>query len=212
MKCVACGQRKGKRQCPAKAALICAQCCGEKRVLEIDCPESCGFLKVGRQHESSLHTRFLFTSDPQDSAKRKRVLSEFREIFLGVEYFLASERRTTRSLTDEEVGEALSLLLDGLRTEEKGIIYERSSSNPYVDGLRRRLGELIEAHRNPEEPDAPRIKLRDAIEILESVAEVMETYLRAVPAVRGYVDSLVRIYPREEGSASSGSSIIIPGR
>ena len=212
MKCVVCGVRKGKRRCPAKTAMICAPCCGEKRVLEIDCPESCEYLKAGRQNESSFHARLLVNPDPQYSAKRRRVLTEFKEIFAHIEYFLASERQTTRSLTDKEVAEALSLLLDALRTEEKGIIFERGSSNPYVDGLRRRLGELIASHRNPEEPDAPRIKLRDAIEILESVAEVMEGYLHAAPAVRGYVDFLARICPRKEGSTSSGSSIIIPGR
>jgi len=42
--CPLCRQRKGKRACPAKGELICAQCCGTKRRVEIDCPDDCTWL------------------------------------------------------------------------------------------------------------------------------------------------------------------------
>src|SRR5512136_2102853 len=123
MKCVVCGERKGKRSCPAKGALICPQCCGEKRVLEIDCPESCEFLQTGRNHEShSQRMRNLYTSDPLKLEKRHRVYGDYQALVAHVETFLAEERRLSRDLSDKDAAEALDLLLATLRTEEKGIL------------------------------------------------------------------------------------------
>lgn len=43
--CAYCKRRKGKRNCPALKGMICSQCCGEKRIKFIPCPESCPILK-----------------------------------------------------------------------------------------------------------------------------------------------------------------------
>lgn len=43
-KCGKCGQRKGKRPCPALGGTICPACCGTHRVRDIACPPSCRFL------------------------------------------------------------------------------------------------------------------------------------------------------------------------
>jgi hypothetical protein len=39
--CRHCGQRKGKRTCPALVGPICSRCCGQHRLVEIDCPSDC---------------------------------------------------------------------------------------------------------------------------------------------------------------------------
>ncbi|HEX8107043.1 MAG TPA: hypothetical protein VF516_04905, partial [Kofleriaceae bacterium] len=39
--CTHCGQRKGKRSCPALAGAICSRCCGQHRLVEIACPTDC---------------------------------------------------------------------------------------------------------------------------------------------------------------------------
>ena len=44
MSCSLCGRRKGKRACPARGAEICSQCCGTKRLVEVDCPPDCAYL------------------------------------------------------------------------------------------------------------------------------------------------------------------------
>lgn len=43
-KCAHCGERKGKRQCPALDGKICAPCCGEHRLGRIACPPDCTWL------------------------------------------------------------------------------------------------------------------------------------------------------------------------
>ncbi len=42
--CVYCGQRKGKRTCPALGGAICSACCGAHRLIRIDCPADCVWL------------------------------------------------------------------------------------------------------------------------------------------------------------------------
>jgi hypothetical protein len=208
MKCPLCSRRKGKRACPAKNSTICAQCCGEKRILEIDCPETCEFLKIGRNHEShSQRTRHLFTSDPARLEKRRRVYAEHEAVIGHLEYFLAEERRVSRELRDRNVAEAIDLLLATMRTEEKGILYERVSSDLVVDGIRRRLKEVLDSHMNPQEGTGERLRTSQAIQCLEVIREV-----QAGPGGLSYVDFLARLMPRSESSAAQGSSIIIPGR
>ena len=43
-KCRACGQRKGKRACPALGEALCPVCCGQRRGREIACPPACRYL------------------------------------------------------------------------------------------------------------------------------------------------------------------------
>ncbi len=213
MKCPLCGQRKGKRACPAKNASICAHCCGEKRILEIDCPESCEFLQIGRTHESrAQRTRHLFTADPAKLEKRRRVYTDYQNVVAHIETFLAEERRLSRDLSDKDVAEAIDLLLATLRTEEKGILYERVSSDLSIDGLRRRLKEVLDSHLNPAEEAGERLRVSQVIECLEVIREVVASHMEAGSSELSYVDFLARLMPRKERSAASGSSIIIPGR
>ena len=43
-RCVRCGERKGKRTCRALSGEICAQCCGEHRGRDVECPADCAYL------------------------------------------------------------------------------------------------------------------------------------------------------------------------
>ena len=213
MKCVVCGERKGKRSCPAKRALICAQCCGEKRILEIDCPESCEYLKAGREREASQnYSRHLKPSDPVNAKKYEYVFSNHEDVISSLEYVIAEERRSSRSVTDILAAEAVSLVLQTLQTEQNGVLYDRTSSNLEVEGLRRRLRDRIQALRNPEEPVQTALKLGDAVACLEVIRDVLESHIRSGPLSGSYVNFLARLLPARSRVESGGSSIIIPGR
>jgi hypothetical protein len=212
MKCIVCGERKGKRSCPAERALICAQCCGEKRVLEIDCPESCEYLKTGREREASQnYSRHLRPSDPAKARKYQYVLSSFEDVVSSLEYAIAEERRSSRYLTDKVAAEAVDLLLQTLQTEDKGVLYERTSNNLEVEALRRRLRDTIGSHRSPQEPGKSVLRLGDAIACLELIRDVLAGHISSGPA-SSYVDFLARMLPARSRVDAGGSSIIIPGR
>ena len=66
-KCVHCGQKKGKRYCPALEDDICAQCCATHRLETIQCPADCvhlqsEFYQQGRRNQKaqSAGKKFLY--------------------------------------------------------------------------------------------------------------------------------------------------------
>ncbi len=213
MKCILCGQRKGKRHCPAKDTLICAQCCGEKRVIEIDCPESCPHLQAGRERESRQESlRHFRSSDPVEMERRLRVLETSGDVMAELQAIIATEREASRDLSDADVAEALDCLLKTLRTEDRGIIYETTSDRLRVETLRRILSAWIHSRRYPEDQSGRRLLLQDALECLEVLRAVVESHLKAGASSLSFVDFLIRNHPRRGRVGQAQPSIIIPGR
>jgi hypothetical protein len=213
MKCILCNQRKGRRSCPAKRTLICPQCCGAMRVLEIDCPENCEYLKSGRSHEASqASARHYRTDHPLEQAKRARVLTNFEPVIVELQTLIALERKAVRDLKDADVADALDSMLKTLRTEEHGIIYETTSANLRAESLRRQFSSQIESFRYPKESEGIRILLKDAIECLEVLRGIVASHMDAGPSSLSFVDFLVRHLPRNAEIRPATPLIIIPGR
>ncbi len=212
MRCNLCSKRKAKRLCPALNSEICPQCCGEKRVIEIHCPESCEYLQSGRRREiGQAYSRHLSFSDPTRGARHMHVLSEHEDVIAHLEFLIAEQRRCSHDLTDRDAAEALDLLLDTLRTEERGILYERTSNNLRIDNLRRALHEWIRTRRYPRDAAEERLRLEDAISCVDLVRTMAGSYMAAGAGPQGYVDFVARNAPRAERPAGGGG-IIIPGR
>ncbi len=223
MKCIVCNQKKAKRFCPAKSGQICPQCCGEKRILELDCPDDCQYLESGRRHEMELHARYYASTDPNRQQRNHRILSQFDDFISRLEYLLGDERLGSRDFTDQDAATALDLVLDTLRTEQKGVLYERTSSDVRVDVVRRRITELVQSQRSPQgaaqtpgmlvqNSETEGIKLSDAVECLETIREVIQNHINEKAGTQAYVDFLARLLPRRPKIESGGSSLIIPGR
>ena len=216
MKCTVCNKRKAKRPCPAlgRDGSICPLCCGEKRVLELDCPETCEYLKAGREHESAEFSRRLQSQDSAEQEKSRRILAENQDVVAHLEYTIAQQRLSSRRLTDRDVSKAVSILLDAYRTEDKGILYERNSDDLRVEPIRIELREVLESYRNPEgkeekgivDPKRTRLLLKNAIECLEFLQSMIGAFSKDRRSTSSYVDFLARMTPKAE----SGSSIIMP--
>jgi hypothetical protein len=214
MKCVLCERRKAKRHCPAKRALICAQCCGEKRVLEIDCPESCEYLKAGREREAEDYRKHIRNMDQAARDRYKKVLIDHQDVIARLEYALSRERILSREFTDKDVARAVEVLLETYWTEDKGILYEKTSDDLRIESLRMELRKIIESFRNPEgneakgivDPQSTRLPLGGAIDCLEFIRSLALAYMADHRSASGYVDFLARVIPRTE----TRGSIILP--
>jgi hypothetical protein len=214
MKCPLCDQRKAKRQCPAKNALICAQCCGEKRILEINCPETCPYLKAGRERETEEYVRRLRSLDANEQERNRRIFRDCQDAIVRLEYALSQVRLMSHDMTDSDVVQAVDVLLETYKTEDKGVLYEKTSEDLRVEGLRRELRNIIESLRNPEgteakgivDPQAKRLTLSSAIDCLEYMRSIASMYMQDRRSASGYVDFLARVIPRKE----TRSSIIMP--
>jgi len=219
MKCVLCEQRKAKRQCPAIGNSICAQCCGEKRVLEINCPEDCEYLQAGRTHEIQDYLRHMHSGTPVTQEKHHRVLDAHQNVIAHLEGTLAEERLRAKRLTDKEVAEALDLLIDTYRTEDRGVLYEKSSSNLSLEMLRKELRNIIEHYRNPGKDkegkvliagEDNRLPLKSAIECLQFIRDMVASHIEAQTSPTSYVNLLARLIPRKRNLGGLQSSILIP--
>jgi hypothetical protein len=142
--CPLCRQRKGKRACPAKGELICAQCCGTKRRVEIDCPDDCTWLGghagtwEGRETERTRDLRRLAPSLERLSDAQARLF------FLSL-VGLTGLRAGRRDLGDALLLEAVAALRKTVETREKGILYEHPADDLRAQGLVHELGRLFEA-------------------------------------------------------------------
>lgn len=149
MKCVVCGKVKGKRFCPAKKGQICPTCCGEKRVLEIPCPEDCQYLSSGLSYQL-LKKRVGALQHEDDPLLRRKyydVHSNYPDILTGLEEAIIRFAQGLRSLRDRQVQDSVTLLLKTYKTEQSGLIYEHTGSDPIVNSLARDLKTFLEEHR-----------------------------------------------------------------
>ena len=144
MLCVSCGQRKGKRACPALRGLICPTCCGTKRLKEIACPADCQYLASAQAHPPAAVLR-----------QRERDLPVLASLLTGLNErqgdllaLFASHLRRARvgaipPLHDEDVREAAGALASTLETAGRGIVYEHQPASMPAMRLMRGWQEML---------------------------------------------------------------------
>ena len=212
MKCILCGKRKGKRFCPAKNTSICAQCCGEKRVVEIDCPSDCVFLSSGQAYQSikKYTSQLQQEEDPVRRRKLYETGQQFGALFGELEETIISYSADLRTLTDQHILEAVSLLKKTYRTEQKGVIYEHNSANPLVQALLRELRNSLEKIRRGPDGHFPSLKTTHLLDCLEVVEHDIGYHLQGTSERGSYLEFIKRNHPEISSRAASRGSLIQP--
>jgi hypothetical protein len=212
VKCPSCNQRKGKRNCPGLKSLICPLCCGEKRVVKIPCPSDCQFLANGQEYH--FYKKFLtIIRGIEDPARKERLfltLQNPKLILATLEQGVVEYSNGLTSLRDREISSAYSLVRKTYETENKGLIYEQTSSNPLIQGLIKKLKEVIEGHREMMLKKGQRITLSEIIDCLELAELDTGFYLADNQEGSAYLDFIKRNYP-ELLDEDSDSKIIVTG-
>ena len=179
MKCTLCNSRKGKRHCPAKSVLICAQCCGEKRVVEIDCPSDCPYLASGQEYQSI--KKFLDQvrrSDPADAERRFQTLHDHGYVIYDLEVAVLGFASDLSSLKDANILDSIELLVEDFRTEQKGVIYQHRHPNPIVESLARELREVLN-EKMESGGELPALRLSEALKCLDWLASDVKFHLES---------------------------------
>jgi hypothetical protein len=126
MQCPLCGSRKARRACPALNKDICSVCCGTKRITEIACPSSCGYLAVAREHPAAVVRRqqerdvALLLPTVQTLTERQYQLF----VFLFQMVISRHKPEGFGRLVDDDVAEAAEAVAKTLETAARGVIYE----------------------------------------------------------------------------------------
>jgi hypothetical protein len=195
--CPLCLKRKGRRACPAKGETICPQCCGAKRLVEIDCPEDCVYLGGGapgwsRETEKLRDARRLYGMTDGLSENQARLL------FVGLLGLVALRARHL-GLDDVLLGSALAALRKTTETRMNGIVYEHPTGDTRAQALLRDLAPVFEARE-----DSGRVALpadRDLLAVLRGLETAMNVETDASPT--SFLDTVVRLVGRRTASPSA---------
>ncbi|HSR54499.1 MAG TPA: hypothetical protein VLV83_27045 [Acidobacteriota bacterium] len=180
MKCILCGQRKGKRHCPAKNGLICPQCCGEKRMVEIECPPDCKYLSSGQRH-ANRRMASQFGRGLSQARLRKFIedLERLGPIVMFLERALVKFARGLSKLDEKTLLEGIALAKETMSTEAKGVIYQHRSTNPLVEQISLALTKEIDYLRSSEakeELGLPPLGAEDCASALECLEIQIEDH------------------------------------
>src|SRR5688500_8311057 len=147
--CPSCGQRKGRRACPALGSMICPVCCGTKRLTEIDCPDTCAHLGAARAHPAAVvrkqQERDVATILPQ----LKRLTERQYQLFFLFHTLIA--RHTPEGLArllDVDVADAAAAVAATLETAARGVIYEHAPPTLPAQRLASELRTMLKEMRD----------------------------------------------------------------
>ncbi len=144
MLCVSCGQRKGKRACPALRGLICPVCCGTKRLKEIACPSDCQYLASAQAHPAAVVMRQRERDLPLLATLLEGVGPMQADLLAMLQAQIRSHRATAiPPLRDEDVRDAAAALASTLETAAKGIVYEHQPASIPATRLMRAWQEVL---------------------------------------------------------------------
>jgi hypothetical protein len=144
MLCPLCHQRKAKRGCPALGGLICAVCCGTKRLVEIRCPADCVYLATAQSHPPAVVQR----QQEHDRAFLLPLLGGLSDrqarVFLMVAALIARHQGDPlQTLVDGDIGLATEALAATLETSARGIVYDHRAATVPADRLLTELRTLV---------------------------------------------------------------------
>jgi hypothetical protein len=218
LSCAICEIRKEKRFCPAVHGRICPQCCGEQREVTLDCPLDCPYLLQAREHEKP---RAAEQIDPAGLFLQVEVSDQFmyekEHLLMGLTYALARAARADRSLHDQDLITALTVLATTYeRRVNSGLHYEQPLTS---DSQRRAAAELdtmVKEYREAEQKHAGYSSLRDS-DVLRALAFLLRLAhgrTSGRPKSRAFVEFLFSQFPEKNlavlAPQEAGSRIILP--
>jgi hypothetical protein len=207
-RCPLCGHRKGKRHCPAKNAVICQTCCGEKRLVEIQCPDDCPYLTGshapawdGRETE---RRRDLRTLGPH-----ARELSEDESQLFFASLICLHERDSKGAgLTDAKVRRALETLEGTARTRSHGLIYEHPAEDVEAQAI---ASELTAFWKRLTEKDP--FETKELTKVLTALLGAVVDAEKAAAGPRTFLEMVERLVRRQGlklGRSESEGRLIVP--
>jgi hypothetical protein len=218
LSCAICEIRKEKRFCPAVHGRICPQCCGEQREVTLDCPSDCTYLLQAREHEKPR------SADQIDDAGlflqievSDQFMYEKEHLLMGLSYALARAAHADRSLHDQDLISALSVLAQSYeRRVNSGLHYEQPLTSEPQRRVAAEIEIMVKEYREAEHKHTGHTTLRDS-DVLKALVFLLRlAYGRTSGRrkSRALVEFLLAQFPEKDPAAVAspevGSRIILP--
>jgi hypothetical protein len=211
--CPLCELRKPKRYCPAKAELICAVCCGEKREVTIDCPSSCTYLIAARRWERE-HRKAITPADVPypDLSVPMDLIHERQPLISGLGYTILIAAAEYRAIDDSSAIEALTALAETYRTLGTGLYYERPPDAPAAQAVYAQLVKFLSESKKDEQKQSGFGGAKDSevFRLLVFLLRVAKYETNGRPRSRAFLDFLRAQFPRAAETQPEPSRIIVP--
>ncbi|PYQ39423.1 MAG: hypothetical protein DMG99_16280 [Acidobacteria bacterium] len=197
---------------------ICPQCCGEQREVTLECPHDCPYLIQAREHEKP---RSADQIDPAALFLQIEISDQFmyqhEHLLMGLTYALAKAARADRSLHDQDLIAALTVLAKSYeRRVNSGLHYEQPLTS---DSQRRAANEvetMVREYREAEQKHVGYSSLRDS-EVLNGLVflvRLAQGRTSGRPKSRAFVEFVFAQFPEKESPVlapqEAGSRIILP--
>jgi hypothetical protein len=124
---------------------ICSVCCATKRLVEIDCPETCVHLSIARANPAAAVKR----QHEADVAKLLPSIQSLTErqqqlFFLFQSVIARHQPEGFARLVDSDVADAAASVAATLETAAKGVIYEHATHSTVAQKLAKELTALLQ--------------------------------------------------------------------
>jgi hypothetical protein len=218
LSCAICEIRKEKRFCPAVHGRICPQCCGEQREVTLDCPSECPYLQQAREHEKPRsadqidHAGLFLQIEVSD-----QFMYEKEHLLMGLTYALAKAARADRTLHDQDLISALSMLATSYeRRINSGLHYEQRLTSDSQRHAAAEVETMVKEYREAEQKHTGHSTLRDSdvLKALVFLSRLAHGRTSGRPKSRAFVEFLFAQFPEKESAVvtpqESGSRIILP--
>ena|SRR5882724_135872 len=210
MKCLLCGNRKAKRQCPAKGQQICPVCCGTKREVEIDCPSDCTYLHEGREYESARIARTGQLPARTPRLWDERFANRHYGVFLALWRVILSERDRFHELVDADVQATLDSLIRTYETLDRGIYYESLPPSAVQRSLYLAVKSLLDEPNKELDVSRDRLKTETILDCLRFQKELAAWVALPRPKSRVFLDHLEDLVSKSAPSQIEQPRIILP--
>jgi len=144
MVCPSCGLRKGRRECPALGQRICTICCGTKRLVEIECPDSCTHLVAAREHPAAVVKRQQERDVTSLLPSISHLTERQHQLFFLFQAVIARHRpEGFGRLIDDDVAQATAAVAATIETAARGVVYEHTPDSLTAKGLAREMVSML---------------------------------------------------------------------
>jgi len=220
LSCAICEIRKEKRFCPAVHGRICPQCCGEQREVTLDCPSDCTYLLQAREHEKPRSLK-QDQVDPAGLFLQVEVSDQFmyekEHLLMGLTYALAKAARADRSLHDQDLIAALTVLTTSYeRRVNSGLHYEQPLTSEAQRRITAEIETMVREYREAEHKHTGYTSLRDSdvLKALVFLLRLAHGRTSGRPKSRAFVEFLFAQFPEKEAAVlapqEAASRIILP--
>jgi hypothetical protein len=207
--CPSCGQRKGRRLCPALGAQICTVCCGTKRLTEIRCPANCAYLATAREHPAAATLKRERNEMTLLSAALRDLSEAQVDLFVLFTTAIVKHRSSDlQPLLDVDIVEAAEALAATYETAVRGVIYEHRTASLPAERLASELRAVAEKATRARGSKGE----RDAALVLRRIATAAREADARGGARRPFLDLLQRTVGTGPPEAAEGTPAVQGGQ